>query len=481
MFLPPKLFKTCAFYPTLCYPPALIILSSPTINTLFAAMKFEELNLNKQLLNALSDLGYVQPTTIQQKAFSVIMSGRDVVGIAQTGTGKTLAYLLPMLRQWEYSKERSPKIIILVPTRELVMQVVEAAQKLSTYITISIKGVYGGTNIRTQMAHINEGVDVLVATPGRLLDLILNGTVNLKLVKRLVIDEVDEMLSIGFSYQLSTILNLMPPRRQNLLFSATITPEVEKLMNDYFAAPQRIEAAPVGTPLTNINQLAYELPNFYTKVNMLRLLLRDERMSKVLVFAVTKKLADALYSEIASDFPGEIGVIHSNKSQNARFEIVRKFQDGTCRVLIATDLIARGLDVAEVSHVINFDTPDEPENYIHRIGRTGRADRRGEAITFITPAEAENRAAIETLMRMQIPNEALPEALEISTELTPDEMPKLKMPNIHEKFKLKKDTGAFQEKAEWNVKENNHLTRAEKMKLKYGKPKTRGQKKKGKK
>jgi ATP-dependent RNA helicase RhlE len=143
-------------------------------------MKFEELNLNKQLLNALSDLGYVHPTTIQQKAFSVIMSGRDVVGIAQTGTGKTLAYLLPMLRQWEYSKERSPKIVILVPTRELVMQVVEAAQKLSTYITISIKGVFGGTNIRTQMAHINEGVDVLVATPGRLLDLILNGTVNLK-------------------------------------------------------------------------------------------------------------------------------------------------------------------------------------------------------------------------------------------------------------------------------------------------------------
>lgn len=444
-------------------------------------MKFEELNLNKQLLEALSDLGYVHPTTIQQKAFSVIMSGRDVVGIAQTGTGKTLAYLLPMLRQWEFSKDRSPKIIVMVPTRELVMQVVETAQKLSAYMTITVKGVYGGTNIRTQMAHINEGVDMLVATPGRLLDLILNGTVNLKLVKRLVIDEVDEMLSIGFSYQLSTILNLMPPRRQNLLFSATITPEVENLMNDYFNSPQRIEAAPVGTPLASINQHGYELPNFYTKVNLLRLLLRDEKMSKVLVFAVTKKLADELYQEIATDFPGQIGVIHANKSQNVRFEMVKKFQEGTCRALIATDLIARGLDVAEVSHVINFDTPDEPENYIHRIGRTGRADRRGEAISFITPKETPYREAIETLMRMQIPIIAPPVELEISEQLTPDEMPKLNMPNIHEKFKLKKNTGAFQEKAEWNVKENNHLTRAEKMKLKYGKPKTRGQKKKGKK
>lgn len=445
-------------------------------------MRFDELNLNRPLLNALEDLGYTNPTTIQHKGLPVIMSGRDVVGIAQTGTGKTLAFLLPCLRQWEFSKNKVLKVLILVPTRELVVQVVEAGKNLGKYMSVRIEGVYGGVNMKPQMALVSEGVDILVATPGRLLDLVLNGTVNLKTVKRLVIDEVDEMLGLGFKYQLTTILNLLPERRQNMMFSATITDDVEALINHYFNGPVKIEAAPVGTPLDNIQQLGYELPNFYTKVNMLELLLADaSEYKKVLIFAATKKLADQLYEQIEAKFQGQTGVIHSNKSQNNRFDTVKKFQSGEYRALIATDIIARGLDISEVSHVINFDVPDEAENYIHRIGRTGRADKEGIAITFITPKEEGYKAAIEALMNTAIPMRSVPAQLEVTDKLTPDEMPKNLVKNIQDKFERKPaPTGAFHEKLEKNKKVNNHISRGEKLKLKYGKPKTRGQKKKGK-
>jgi ATP-dependent RNA helicase RhlE len=200
-----------------------------------------------------------------------------------------------------------------------------------------------------------------------------------------VIDEVDEMLNLGFRTQLKNILDMLPQKRQNLLFSATITQDVETLMQTYFNNPVRIEAAPVGTPLENIEQKAYEVPNFYTKVNLLDLLLeQNEDMSKVLIFVATKKLADQLYGQLELGYLNKIGVIHSNKEQNHRFNTIRQFHDGTFRILIATDIIARGLDVAEVSHVFNFDIPEVPENYIHRIGRTGRADKKGVAISFIT-------------------------------------------------------------------------------------------------
>jgi ATP-dependent RNA helicase RhlE len=441
-------------------------------------MTFDELNLNTPLLSALDDLGYCNPTTIQRKAFAVIMSGVDVCGIAQTGTGKTFAYLLPALRQWKFSKDKDPQILIVVPTRELVAQVVEAAKELGKYMSIDVVGVYGGVNIKTQVSRVEQGVDILVGTPGRLYDIMLTGSLKLKTIKRVVIDEVDEMLNLGFRTQLKNILDLLPPKRQNLMFSATITDDVEALMDIYFNDPVRIEAAPTGTPLENIIQIGYEVPNFYTKVNLLELLLtEDTDMTKVLVFAATKKLADELYEQLAEKFPDKVGVIHSNKEQNHRFNTVKQFQEGNYRFIIATDIIARGLDIAEVTHVINFDTPEVPENYIHRIGRTGRADKQGIAITFIADREVENKERIEALMNYTIPKKALPANLVISDVLTEDEKPKVFMKII--KLKAPEQAGpAFHEKSAKNQKVNFIVKKKDKMMKKYGKPITRGQKKK---
>ena len=373
-------------------------------------MTFNDLNLNTALLNALEDMGYQTPTNIQQKAYATAMSGADVCGIAQTGTGKTIAYLLPCLRQWKFTKDINPQILIVVPTRELVVQVVETVNQLTKYISVVAVGVYGGVNINTQKLSTEKKTDVLIATPGRLFDLAMSGSLKLKSIKKLVIDEVDEMLNLGFRTQLKNILELLPSKRQNLLFSATLTEDVENLLQLYFNDPVKIEAAPTGTPLDNIQQYAYEAPNFYTKVNLLKLLLaEDAAMTKVLVFAESKALADQLFEQLEPANEGTAGVIHSNKEQNHRFNTVKQFKDGVYRFIIATDIVARGIDIAEVTHVINFDTPDEPENYMHRIGRTGRADRPGIAITFITPKEKKCQEAIEELMNYHIPIRPLPE------------------------------------------------------------------------
>jgi ATP-dependent RNA helicase RhlE len=441
---------------------------------------FDELNLSKPLLNALDDMGIKHPTTIQGKIFSVIMSGRDVCGIAQTGTGKTFAYLLPCLRLWSYSKDRQPQILILVPTRELVVQVVEEVKKLTTYMNVVTVGVYGGVNMKPQAAEVEAGLDVLVATPGRLLDLALNGSVRFKSIKRFIIDECDEMLNLGFRIQLTNILDMLPPKRQNLMFSATITDEVEQLMFAYFNSPERVEAAPTGTPLENIDQSVYHVPNFYTKVNLLTLLLeQNKEMNKVLVFAATKQMADQIFEQLEPKYPEMAGVIHSNKSQNHRFNTVNQFQEGNYRFIIATDIVARGIDIAEVSHVINFDTPEVPEAYIHRIGRTGRYDKKGISITFTTLKEMEFLEKIEGLMNYKVPVVPLPEDLEISEVLTEDEKPKVKMKEVLIRLPKREESGpAFHEKLAKNKKVNVKISHKDKMMKKYGKPLTRGQKKK---
>lgn len=442
-------------------------------------MTFKDFNLNNPLWNALDDASIKIPTSIQKKTFPVIMSGRDVTGIAQTGTGKTLAYLLPLLKMWAFNKSRHTSVLIIVPTRELVVQVVDSATMLSKYMNVVIRGVYGGTNLKTQAYELAEGCDILIGTPGRLLDLGYHGSLNLKNIRKLVIDEVDEMLSLGFRSQLQHIFDLLPDKRQNLMFSATMTDDVIRLIEEEFNNPENIEAAPSGTPLDNIKQIAYRVPNFNTKINLLHIILdQNPDMNKVLLFVSTKALADTLHTDLSARYEGKVGVIHSNKDQNFRFNAVNSFKDGTYTVLIATDIIARGLDIEDVSHVINFDLPEQPESYIHRIGRTGRADRKGEAISLISDFETDMLSSIETLMEYPVPVQDIPENLEISDVLTEAEMPEIRMKNVLAPLPKMSDTGAFHEKKAKNQKVNIKVRYKDKMHAKYGKPKTRGQKRK---
>ncbi|MBU3660497.1 MAG: DEAD/DEAH box helicase [Flavobacteriales bacterium] len=436
-------------------------------------MTFRDLNLKKQLWNALDDLGYTTPTTIQAASFNVMMSGQDTIGIAQTGTGKTLAYLLPCLNMWKFSKEPHPQILIIVPTRELVTQIVSEIEKLISYMNVAVGGVYGGTNMNTQIAMVLQGLDIVVGTPGRILDLLTNGSLQLKKITKLVVDEVDETLSLGFRHQLLRIFDFLPAKRQNMVFSATLSAEVSDFLDANFTAPVRVEAARSGTALTQIDQIGYRVPNFLSKVELLKYLLENTGAdSKVLIFVSSRALADLLFEQLEAIFGETLGVIHSNKAQNSRFKSVQDFQVGVHRILIATDLIARGIDVSDVSHVINFDIPEIPENYIHRIGRTGRADKNGNAITFVSEKDAQSLAEIEALMRQKLPFAAVPETIEFSSVLLEFEKPKPESTGKIVKLARPDDVGpAFHEKKLKNKKVNVRYNHKKAMMDKYGKPK----------
>ncbi len=436
-------------------------------------MNFEELNLNASLLSALEELEYIHPTPIQEKAFPVIMSGQDVIGLAQTGTGKTFAYLLPILRQHKFTKSKHPKTLILVPTRELVMQVVQEIEKLSKYITLRYTGIYGGSNINPQKQAVFNGLDILVATPGRLIDLAAIGSLNLKQAQHLVIDEVDEMMDQGFRSQLTTIMDLMPPKRQNILFSATLSPDIETIISTFFTNPKKIEIAAHGTPLDKIIQGVYHVPNYHTKVSLLLHLLKtDENMSKIMVFVASKKLADSLFEQVNAVYPDHVALIHSGKTQSNRFTTLSQFQEGKFRVLIATDIAARGLDIKDVTHVINFDTPAAPGDYLHRIGRTGRAGKAGIAITFANEPEEANIKAIEVLMKREIEITILPDAVEVSSIFTEDELPAVLVKNYFKNQKRKSTQSVVHEKKAKNKKE--HLGGPRKRKPHKTKPRNRG-------
>ncbi|OAV45222.1 DEAD/DEAH box helicase [Lewinella sp. 4G2] len=445
-------------------------------------MTFADLNLSNPLLNALDDLGISSPTAIQEKVFSPIMAGRDVIGIAQTGTGKTFAYLLPSLRLWKFTKSAYPQILIIVPTRELVIQVVQEAEKLCGYMNVEIVGVYGGTNIKTHKAEIEVGTDVVVGTPGRLVDLLRDGVLKLKEVKRLILDEVDEMLDQGFKTQLNDIVDFLPKKRQHLFFSATMVPEVMQTINQFTEYYEVIETAPSGAPLANIEQYVYSAPNFNGKANLLEHLLREDLdMKKVLVFCATRRLADALYERMEPVFGESIGVIHSSKSQNYRINSIRSFDDGTFRVMIATDLVARGIDVSAVTHVINFDLSDNPEKHIHRIGRTGRAEQKGVAISFVSETELPYRQEIEELMGTTIPDREVPEVVNFTEELIDLEKDPAYIEEEVSWLRPEVNQQAYHEKSAKNSKVNVRKGRRDKMMAKYSKPITRGAKPRGKK
>ncbi len=415
---------------------------------------FEQFNLPKFLQKAIDEMGLTTPTPIQEKSFSVIMSGRDVMGIAQTGTGKTLAYLLPLLKQWKFVATDAPRVVILVPTRELVVQIVDVIETLTKYMSVRTLGVYGGVNINTQKKAVYEGIDILVGTPGRTMDLALDNVIRFDSLQKLVIDEFDEILNLGFRFQVTSLLTMMKFKRQNILFSATMTDEVDEMLDEYFDLPEEVSLAPSGTPLEKIKQLAYSVPNFLTKINLLKVLLaNDESLERVLIFANNKKTVDLIANSIEEIYPEQFGVIHSNKSQNYRLNTMAAFQAGELRGIITTDVMARGLDISDITHVINFEFTEIPEQYIHRIGRTGRADKSGVAISFISPKEEEIQIQAEILMEKEIEFLELPDTVEIAERLLEFEKDRKKVKQLLKKPKIE-GGAAFHEKSKKNQKVN---------------------------
>lgn len=435
---------------------------------------FEDLSLIKPLRNAITELGFAKPTPIQQKSFSVVRSGADVVGVAQTGTGKTLAYMLPILQDLKYSKLDTPRVLVLVPTRELVIQVVDRINEFSLYMNIRILGIYGGTNINTQKKACSLGVDIIVATPGRLYDLAACRALQLKTVKQLVIDEVDVMLDLGFRVQLANIFSILQNRRQNIMFSATMSEDVDLLIDDYFIKPKKISIAVSGTPLNNITQECYKVENFYTKLNLLKYILSDrEVFSKVLVFVPNKKHADLVFEALDECYSSELCVIHSNKTQNYRIRSIQQFDDGVNRILVSTDVMARGLDLNKITHVVNYNTPKFSENYMHRIGRTGRAEERGNSILFYTDKEEDAKNAIESLMDYKIPQSDFPVDVDVSDQLLPEERDRTKISKNRSTEVVFRDAG-FHDKKDKNMKTNKGGSYRSKIAKKYKKSQTRG-------
>jgi ATP-dependent RNA helicase RhlE len=382
------------------------------------AATFEQFKLNRQLFDAINDAGFSTPTDIQQKAIPVILGGQEVIGIAQTGTGKTAAYLLPILMKIKYAQGLEPRGIILVPTKELTLQIGEHAAQLAKYTDLRILSVYGGTGIKPQIDAIKKGIDILITTPGRFMELYLQNELSTKQIKTLVIDEADRMMDMGFLNQIRKIIDVLPRKRQNLLFSATFPEKVEKLSADFLEFPVKIEVTPQATAAKQVEQVQYHVPNLKTKINFVEYLLQDrEEFNRVMIFTRTKANADAVSKYIDRKGYGPVRVVHSNKSQNTRINAVNEFKEGTLRVLVTTDVTARGIDVTNVSHVINFDVPILYEDYVHRIGRTGRAFQEGKAITFVTKAEEYHIKKIEALIREKIPVKPLPASVEIAETL----------------------------------------------------------------
>ena len=398
-------------------------------------------------------MGFTKPTPIQEKSFSAIMSGRDVMGIAQTGTGKTFAYLLPILKQWKFVATDTPRIVILVPTRELVVQIAAEVDKLTQYMSVRTLGVYGGVNINSQKKSVYQGIDVLVGTPGRVMDLTLDNVIRFDSLQKLVIDEFDEMLNLGFRTQITSILSMLKNKRQNILFSATMTDEVDDMLEDYFNFPEEITLEKSGTPLEKIEQIGYNVPNFLTKVNLIVELLRNTELDRVLLFVNNKKTADLLAEKLEEFYPNQFGIIHSNKSQNYRLQTMAAFQAGEIRGIVTTDVMARGLDISDISHVINVEFTSIPEQYIHRIGRTGRADKSGIAISLISSHEQEIQIETELLMNKEIQILEMPTSIEVVNKLLEFEKDKKKLKIILKTNKLE-GGASFHEKAKKNKKVN---------------------------
>ena len=371
-------------------------------------MTFSDLKITRQFIDPLSEKGILTPTEIQQKAIPVISGGTDVVGIAQTGTGKTLAYLLPIVLKVKYAQGVDPRALILVPTKELVLQIEKEIQMLVSQTDLRWVALYGGIGPKTQIEKIENGVDIIVATPGRFLEIYAKRILNTKLIKTIVLDECDRMMDMGFWPQLRDIQEKLPQKKQQLLFSATFPDKVQRIADNFLLFPHIIEVTPQATPAATVNQVLFKAPNNATKMEALLWMLKNrEDMIKVMVFCKTKDMVTQLANQLEKGGIKEVKVIHSNKGQNARINALEEFKEGKVRVLVTTDVSARGIDIFEVSHVVNFNVPQHHEDYVHRIGRTGRAFKTGEAITFMDASEIYHVRKIEKLMNQFIPTEEL--------------------------------------------------------------------------
>ena len=366
-------------------------------------MSFSSLGLGPKLLQSITDVGYSTPTPIQTAAVPHVLAGRDLIGIAQTGTGKTAAFVLPILERLSKTPQpsRHPRALIVAPTRELAAQIEENVQLLGRAMRVRCATVFGGVGERPQIQALRNGIDVLVATPGRLIDLMSSKHVSLANVEVAVLDEADRMLDMGFLPQIRRVVNALPKQRQTLLFSATLSKDIEKVTAEFLRNPETVEIGRRSNPAASVTQFIYPITKS-RKVDMLVHLLRDKSLDSVLVFSRTKHGADKIARKLQQAGISTVA-LHSNRSQGQRIAALDAFKNGRARVLVATDIASRGIDVDGISHVINFDFPMHPEDYVHRIGRTGRAEAIGDAISFVTPEDEPYVRDLEKLTKKSVP------------------------------------------------------------------------------
>ncbi len=407
---------------------------------------WEDLKLSKPLINAALEFGFSHPTIIQARCIPLILAGQKVICIGQTGTGKTAAYLLPILSKLKYFQPTAPRALVLAPTKELVIQIANHARALAQFTDLKIVDLFGGVGPKQQIDLLEHGTDLIVSTPGRFLEIYLKGALKSRFIKMLVIDEADRMMDMNFMPQLRKIFEVLPSRRQDLLVSATYPPKVEKMTSEFIDFPVKVEVTPQSTASSLVEQLIYYTPNFNFKLRLLQHLFTNPEFNRVMIFARTKEAVKNLAQYLDRIKVGSIRVIHSNKGQNSRINALKEFKAGGVRILITTDVSARGIDVLKVSHVINFDVPVIYEDYVHRIGRTGRALETGVAITLVTPADVYHIAKIEKIIHEEILVSNLPD--NIVTQETPYEESQ-KMAREIDKQKRREDPsfqGAFHER-----------------------------------
>jgi ATP-dependent RNA helicase RhlE len=366
-------------------------------------MTFDNLGLSQDLLRAVADQGYSEPTPVQQQAIPLILQGKDLMASAQTGTGKTAGFVLPILHKLSLERSkgrRNVRALVLTPTRELAAQVSDSVSTYGKYMLLRQAAVFGGVRIQPQIQKLRRGVDVLVATPGRLLDHVNQKTVDLSTVDMVVLDEADRMLDMGFIHDIHKILALMPSTRQTVMFSATFSNPIRRLADEFLDQPTVVEVASRNTAAENVNQLVHPVDQ-HRKRELLSFIIGDGNWQQVLVFTRTKHGADRLSRQLAQDGL-RTTAIHGNKSQAARTRALSDFKRGSVRVLVATDVAARGLDIDTLPHVVNFELPNVPEDYVHRIGRTGRAGNEGDAISLVSADEYYMLKNIERLLKRDI-------------------------------------------------------------------------------